>query len=110
LQVFFTVLLGYGVACSYKRYVESFDLAGNEVVLDYGSGSGRISRQKVERLLSGKGHTSTFLEYGLRPYKKGWKKYPNVNYKLGDIAALKITASAYDYVVVHFVLHHVEKD
>ena len=63
--------LGIRRSGSYKRYVESFDLAGNEVVLDYGSGSGRISRHKVERLLSGKGHASTFLEYGLRPYKKG---------------------------------------
>ena len=42
--------------------------------------------------------------------QKGLKKYPNVNYKLGDIAALKITASACDFVVVHFVLHHVEND
>ena len=42
--------------------------------------------------------------------QKRLKKYPNVDYKLGDIAALDIADSAYDIVVVHFVLHHVAKD
>jgi ubiquinone/menaquinone biosynthesis C-methylase UbiE len=39
--------------------------------------------------------------------QKRLKKYPNVDYKLGDIAALDIADSAYDIVVVHYVLHHV---
>ena len=33
-----------------------------------------------------------------------------MDYKLGDIATLDIADNAYDIVVVHFVLHHVEED
>ena len=55
LQVFFAVLLGARLSGPYKRYVDSFGLAGNEMVLDYGSGWGRISQHIVERLSQG-GH------------------------------------------------------
>jgi ubiquinone/menaquinone biosynthesis C-methylase UbiE len=112
LQVFFTVLLGYGVARPYKRYVDSFGLTGNEIVLDYGSGSGRISRHVAERLLPGKGHLTCVdvSKVWMGTLQKRLKRYPNVDYKLGDIAALNIADNAYDIVVVHFVLHHVEQD
>ena len=112
LQVFFTVLLGYGVARPYKRYVDSFGLTDNEVVLDYGSGSGRISRHIAERLLPGKGHLTCVdvSKVWMETIQKRLKKYPNVDYQLGDIAALDIADNAYDIVVVHFVLHHVEMD
>ncbi|MGZ4861867.1 MAG: class I SAM-dependent methyltransferase [Halobacteriota archaeon] len=111
LQVFFTVLLGY-LARPYKRYVDSFDLTGNEMVLDYGSGSGRISRHIAERLLSGKGHLTCIdvSKVWIETIQKRLKKYTNVDYKLGDIAALDIADNTYDTVVVHFVLHHVEED
>ena len=100
------------MARPYKRYVDSFDLTGNEVVLDYGSGSGRISRHIAERLLSGKGHLTCVdvSKVWIETIQKRLKKYPNVDYTLGDIAALDIADNAYDIVVVHFVLHHVEKD
>jgi ubiquinone/menaquinone biosynthesis C-methylase UbiE len=42
--------------------------------------------------------------------KKRLKEYPNVDFKLGDIASLDIPDDAYDVVVVHFVLHHVDGD
>jgi ubiquinone/menaquinone biosynthesis C-methylase UbiE len=39
--------------------------------------------------------------------RKRLKDYPNVDFKLGDIASLDISDDVYDVVVVHFVLHHV---
>jgi ubiquinone/menaquinone biosynthesis C-methylase UbiE len=95
-----------------KRYVDSFGLAGNEMVLDYGSGWGRISRHIAERLSQGNGHLTCFdvSKVWMETIQKRLKKYPNVDYKLGDIAALDIPDSAYDIVVVHNVLHHVAKD
>ena len=42
--------------------------------------------------------------------QKRLNRYSNVDYKLGDIAALDIADSAYDVVVVHNALHHVAKD
>ena len=100
------------MARPYRRYVDSFDLTGNEVVLDYGSVSGRISRHIAERLLSGKGHLTCIdvSNVWIETIQKRLKKYPNVDYKLGDIAALDIADNAYDIVVVHFVLHHVKED
>jgi ubiquinone/menaquinone biosynthesis C-methylase UbiE len=109
LQVFFTVLLGDRLSRPYKRYVNSFGLAGNEMVLDYGSGWGRISQHIAQRLSQGNGHLTCVdvSKVWIETIQKRLKKYPNVDYKLGDIAALDIADSAYDIVVVHYVLHHV---
>jgi ubiquinone/menaquinone biosynthesis C-methylase UbiE len=112
LQAFFAVLLGVRMSRPYKRYVDSFGLVGNEVVLDYGSGWGRISRHIAERLSQGNGHLTCVdvSKVWMETIQKRLKAYSNVDYKLGDIAALDIADSAYDVVVVHNVLHHVAKD
>ena len=112
LQVFFMVRLGDSISRPYKRYVDSFGLAGDEMVLDYGSGWGQISQHIAERLSQGNGHLTCVdvSKVWIETIQKRLKKYPNVDYKLGDIAALDITDNAYDIVVVHFVLHHIEKN
>jgi len=56
INVFLTVLFGRLHTRPYERYVDSFGLTGNEWVLDYGSGSGRLSQPIAERLLHGSGH------------------------------------------------------
>jgi len=96
----------------YKRYVDSFGLAGNEMVLDYGSGWGRISQHIAERLSHGNGHLTCVdvSKVWMETIQKRLKKYDNVDYKLGDIAALHVADGVYDIVVVHNVLHHVAKD
>jgi ubiquinone/menaquinone biosynthesis C-methylase UbiE len=112
LQVFLTVLFGYTVARPYKRYVNSFGLAGSESVLDYGSGSGRISRHIAERLLQGNGHLTCVdvSQVWFETIQRRLKKYRNVDFELGDIAALDIADNVYDIVVIHFVLHHIAKE
>ena len=112
LQVRATVLLGYVGSRSYRRYVESFGLTGSEWVLDYGSGSGRITRHIAERLVPESGHLTCVdvSTMWMDVVKKHLKRYPNVDFKLGDIASLDIPDDAYDVVVVHFVLHHVDAD
>ena len=111
LQVFFAVQLGARISRPYKRYVDSFGLVGNEMVLDYGSGWGRISQHIVERLSQG-GHLTCVdvSKVWIEALQKRLEEYSNVDYKLGDIVALYIADSAYDIVVVHNVLHHVAKD
>ena len=81
------------------------------MVLDYGSGWGWISQHIVERLSQG-GHLTCVdvSKVWMGALQKRLNRYPNVDYKLGDIAALDIADSAYDVVVVHNVLHHVAKD
>ena len=111
LEVFLTVLSGYAVARPHKSYVNSFGLAGNESVLDYGSGSGRISRHIAERLLQGKGHLTCVdvSKVLIETIKRRLKKYRNVDFKVCDIAALDIANNAFGVVVMHFVLHHLDK-
>jgi len=106
------VLGGYVNSRSYKRYVESFGLTGSEWVLDYGSGSGRIARHIAERLAPEGGHLTCVdvSTVWMDVVKKRLKQYSNVDFKLGDIASLDIPDDAYDVVVVHFVLHHVDAD
>jgi ubiquinone/menaquinone biosynthesis C-methylase UbiE len=55
-NVLSTVVGGYVHSRSFKRYVDSFGLTGYEWVLDYGSGSGRISRHIAARLAPESGH------------------------------------------------------
>lgn len=110
LEVFAAVLGGYVNSRSYKRYVEGFGLTGDEWVLDYGSGSGRITKHIAERLAPDGGHLTCvdISTVWMDVVKKRLKRYSNVNFKLGDLASLDIPDDAYGVVVVHFVLHHIE--
>lgn len=113
LHVFFTAVVGYTILSPvYKRYVDQLGLAGGEWVLDYGSGSGRIARHIARRLLTGGGHLTCvdIPSVWIDTARKRLKKYPNVDFKFGDIATLDIEDGAYDAVVIHFVLHHVDKN
>jgi SAM-dependent methyltransferase len=103
---------GYVNSRSYERYVESFGLTESECVLDYGSGSGRITRHIAQRLAPESAHLTCVdvSTVWMDVVKKRLKQFPNVDFKLGDIASLDIPDDAYDVVVVHFVLHHVDAD
>ena len=111
VEVFLTVLSGRVTARRYKRYVDAMGLMGSEMVLDYGSGSGRISRHIAQRLLLGNGHLTCVdvSTVWMDTVRRLLKKYTNVDFKLGDISLLAIDDNAYDVVVVHFVLHHVDR-
>ena len=96
----------------YKKLVSSLHLKGNERVLDFGSGTGAASRCIAQALIKGDGRLtcvdiSTVL---MRIIKKRLKKYPNVEFKLGDISGIDIEAGSYDVILINFVLHDVEKD
>jgi ubiquinone/menaquinone biosynthesis C-methylase UbiE len=111
LGVFVTVLLGRLAAHRYKRYVDTFGLTGGEWVLDYGSGSGRLSLHIAQRLLQGDGHLTCVdvSAVWIDTVRRRLKKYPDVDFQLGDISSLAIDDDAYDVVVVHFVLHHLDE-
>ena len=111
VEVLVTVLVGYALTRPYKRYVDSFGLMGNERVLDYGSGSGRISRHIAQRLLQDNGHLTCVdvSRVWMHTIRKRLQKYPNVDFQLGDIDALDLPDASYDVEVMHFVLHHIDQ-
>jgi ubiquinone/menaquinone biosynthesis C-methylase UbiE len=107
-EVFLTVTLGTLFGGMYKEYVDRLGLKGNERVLDFGSGSGNPARFIAPLLTDGGRLTCvdvsrTWVDVAQRRLGK----YPNVEFKLGDIAALDLPDAGYDVVFVHFVLHDI---
>ena len=111
-EVLFAKFEGYVYSRNYDRYVGSFGLTGSEWVLDYGSGSGRIAQHIVKRLSPESGHMTCVdvSAVWMDVVRKRFKRYPNVDFRHGELSALDIPDNAYDVVVLHFVLHHVEQE
>lgn len=112
-QIFLTVVLGHGIGSFfYRNYVKNLNLNGNERILEYGSGSGAISRHLAPILLENGGHLTCcdISQRWMATIKKRMDKYPNVDFKLGKIDKLDIPDDSYDAVVIHYVLHDVEPE
>jgi len=116
LKVFTSVSLPsifYGLLSPYyKRYIKSLGLKGNEKVLDFGSGLGIESGNLAKVLLKQSGWLTCLdiSELRIKFAQKRLKKYPNVDFKIGDSTRLSVENSSYDAVFIHFVLHHVKGD
>ena len=112
-QIFFTVAVGHTFGSFFwKNYVKSLNLNGNEKILEYGSGSGAISRHIAPILLKGGGSLTCvdISQKWMGTIKKRMDKYPNVEFKLGAIFDLDIPDDFYDAVVIHYVLHDIDPD
>jgi SAM-dependent methyltransferase len=108
-EVFFTVTVGNLFGGLYKEYVDRLGLKGGEHVLDFGSGSGNPARFIAPLLKDGGRLTcvdvsKTWMDVA----RKRLRRYSNVEFKLGDIAALDLPGVGYDVVFVHFVLHDID--
>ncbi|MGF7119302.1 class I SAM-dependent methyltransferase [Methanobacterium oryzae] len=111
LSVWFHSVLGHTILSPlYKKYVENLKLAGNENVIDFGSGAGALSRHIAPILLKNGGQLTCvdLSKNWMGALKKRMKKYPNVDYKLGQIKDVDIGDNSQDIVVIHYVLHDVE--
>jgi len=109
LEVFITVAMGRLIGSFYKGYVDRLRLQGNERVLDFGSGSGNPARYLAPKLLKGGGRLTCVdvSRVWMQVAQRRLKKYPNVEFKLGDIATLDIPDASHDVVFIHFVLHDI---
>jgi ubiquinone/menaquinone biosynthesis C-methylase UbiE len=95
----------------YKPYIESFDLKGDEHVLDFGCGGGVESRYIVEQL-QGNGHLTCadISKYFMERAQKRLKKYRNVVFMLGDIRELSIPECSFDVICTIHVIHDIAPD
>ncbi len=112
-QVFFTVAVGHTFGSFFwKNYVKSLNLNGNEKILEYGSGSGAISRHIAPILLKGGGSLTCvdISQKWMGTIQKRMDNYPNVEFKLGTIFDLDIPDNSYDAVVIHYVLHDIDSN
>jgi Methylase involved in ubiquinone/menaquinone biosynthesis len=112
-QIFFTVAVGHTFGSFFWRnYVKSLNLKGSEKILEYGSGSGALSRHIAPILLKGGGQLTCvdISQKWMNTIQKRMDKYPNVEFKLGTIFDMDIPDNSYDAVVIHYVLHDIEHD
>jgi len=113
IEFFFDAMLNHGLGRSlYKRSAKEIGLEGNEEVLDFGAGSGALSRHVAEILLSGGGKV-TCLDTSAAwtaIARKRLKKYRNIQFVVGDLRNLNIEAASFNVVVVHLVLHEIGRE
>ena len=94
----------------YKRYADGFGLRGDEKALDFGSGSGALSRHIATQLLEGGGQV-TCLDTSaawIARARKRLRNFPNVEFVKGDITQLDIEEASFDVIAINFVLHDIE--
>ena len=94
----------------YRGFVDSLGLQGNEVVLDFGSGWGMNSRMIAEALSKGGKIVCLDISRGwLEVAKRRLRGTENAEFILGDISQAKIPDKTFDVIVVHFVLHDIDR-
>jgi ubiquinone/menaquinone biosynthesis C-methylase UbiE len=111
-DAFFNSELVSNIVPLYKSYVQRLGLTGTETILEFGSGTGGASRHLAKILLRGNGRlicvdTSHALT---KIARKRLRKYPNVEFRVGDIRELNIDDAPCDGIFIHFTLHDVEAD
>lgn len=110
-EVLLTELLTSTLARGYYRGIPDWmGLRGDEVVMDYGSGSGAASWFIAQRLANGRGRLTCVdvSEVWMRVARRRLKECTNVEYYLGDIARLSLKDGIYDAILMHLVLHHIQ--
>jgi len=95
----------------YIDLIRYMGLKGSERVLDFGSGPGVISGMIAKELEKGGGRVSCLdvTKEWLDQAKRRLRRRLNVEFIFGDIRTQKIPKSSFDAVVVHYVIHDIEK-
>ncbi len=94
----------------YERYVDEMGLKGDEAVLEYGPGPGKMSKYLARALPRGRLVCVDVSRVWMGIVHKVLREYKNVDFKLGDISGLAIDDGSFDVLVVSFVLHDVDAD
>lgn len=95
-------------ASFYRRYAATIELDGNEVVLEFGCGSGGISERLASRLGEGSLKCVDISPPMLRIAQRRLKKHNNVQCFVGRIEDLAVDRNSVDVVIIHNALHDVE--
>ncbi len=97
----------------YRRYIRSLGLEGEELVLDFGCGGGTSARLLAGILAHG-GRITCYDRYGfwVSRAERRLSRYGNIDFLSGELSVLAESASftpRFDVILVHFVLHEIEK-
>ncbi len=94
----------------YRKYVDSMGLKGGENVLEFGPGSGKMSKYLARALPRGHLTIVDLSRVWIGVVQKKMVKYPNVRIYQGKITGLPIADGAFDVVVASFVIHDVDEE
>lgn len=96
----------------YKKYISQIGLAGNEHILDFGSGSGAGSKHLVKVLQKGNGRLTCndISGYWMNIARKRLRHFHNVDFALGQLPELRLQEGSFDVVYIHYALHEVPED
>ncbi len=96
---------------AYKSIVKKCELTGDEKVMDFGSGAGPSSNIIAKELEEREGVLTCLdiSESWMKVVKHRFQDYDHVNYILGDITTMDLVENTYDVILIHFVLHDIDK-
>jgi len=95
----------------YSRFVGSFGLKGDEMVLDFGCGPGSTSKFIAQILEKGGGKLTCFdiSKTWIERARKRLSKFSNVEYYAQDIRKWDEKNNYFNAVVIHSMLHDIDK-
>ncbi|HUX06915.1 MAG TPA: class I SAM-dependent methyltransferase [Acidobacteriota bacterium] len=95
---------------AYKKFADTFDLKGSEKVLDFGGGTGALSRHVAERLRDGGSVVVLDASVGwIETGAKRLRRYRNIEFIAGDQNTLSQMKAGFDVITIHFMLHDIDK-
>jgi ubiquinone/menaquinone biosynthesis C-methylase UbiE len=92
----------------YKNYVDGMGLKGDERVLEFGPGTGKMSKHIVRALPHGHLTIVDLSKNWLEAVGKVVAGSPNVDLKQGKIMNIPLSDGSFDVVVASFVIHDVD--
>jgi len=97
-----------GCPLLYNSYFKTFNLSGNESILDFGCGGGAGSRC-LAKLLNDSGHLTCvdLSNYWINKAKRRLERYTNVECLAGDIRKLDIPENSFDVISIISVIHDI---
>lgn len=92
----------------YASCVRSMGIQGAEQILEFGSGSGAMSKHLVKRL--NRGGVLICVDISkkwLDVVRRRLRRYTQVEYYLGKIWDVRLSEDRFDLAIVHYVLHDI---
>ena len=95
----------------YGKFADWVELAGGEHVLDFGCGTGALSRHIAPMLRRGGGKLTCMdaSEPMLAVARKSLKRFGDINYIVGSYEDLAQVEGRFDVITIHFMLHEIGK-
>jgi len=94
---------------SHPQYVRTLGLAGDEQILEFGSGGGCLSRALSAAIRPDGSLTCVDISpYWIAKAQARLKRFSNIGFRQGDARRMDLPAGHYDAVVIHYALHDVD--